>query len=297
MDARNYSVYDELLDGRRVLLRAIRPEDKKVLLEGFGRLSDESVHRRFFSMKKGLSERDLAYFTELDFTRHVALLAFVDESEGQLGVGVGRFVVEDHHPTPGTAEIAFTVDDAHQGLGIGTALLKHLVAIARDLGLRPFFSMKKGLSERDLAYFTELDFIRHVALLAFVDESESQLGVGVGRFAVEDHHPTPGTAEIAFTVDDAHQGLGVGTTLLKHLVAIARDLGLREFRAEVLAENRAMLHVFSHSGLPMRQTRSSGVAEVYLSLGKRSRFGIAAPILVGPPRGLRELCSDPRCQR
>ena len=176
MDARNYSVYDELLDGRRVLVRAIRPDDKKVLLEGFGRLTDESVHRRFFSMKK-------------------------------------------------------------------------------------------GLTERDLAYFTELDFIRHVALLAFVDESESQLGVGVGRFIVEDHHPTPGTAEIAFTVDDAHQGLGVGTALLKHLVAIARDLGLRQFRAEVLAENRAMLHVFSHSGLPMRQTRSSGVAEVYLSLG------------------------------
>lgn len=176
MDARNYSVYDELLDGRRVLLRAIRPEDKKILLDGFGRLTDESVHRRFFSMKK-------------------------------------------------------------------------------------------GLTERDLAYFTELDFIRHVALLAFVGESESQLGVGVGRFIVEDHHPTPGTAEIAFTVDDAHQGLGVGTALLKHLVAIARDLGLREFRAEVLAENRAMLHVFSHSGLPMRQTISSGIAEVYLSLG------------------------------
>jgi RimJ/RimL family protein N-acetyltransferase len=70
------------------------------------------------------------------------------------------------------------------------------------------------------------------------------------------------------TLSTTSSSTDAGTALLKHLVAIARDLGLREFRAEVLAENRAMLHVFSHSGLPMRQTTSLGITEVYLSLAR-----------------------------
>jgi RimJ/RimL family protein N-acetyltransferase len=135
IDARDYSERDRLLDGRPVLLRAIRPEDKPHLREGFRRLSPESVYHRFFQAKQELSQAELRYLTEVDFESHVALLAILEEEGREIGVGVGRYIVE-----PGTrsAEVAFTVDETHHGLGVGTLLLKHLARIARARGLEEF---------------------------------------------------------------------------------------------------------------------------------------------------------------
>jgi GNAT superfamily N-acetyltransferase len=134
-DARTYSQRDRLLDGRPVLVRAIRPEDKAILREGFHRLSPQSVYHRFFQAKKDLNETELRYLTEVDFESHVALLAILDEEDPGLGIGVGRYIVE-----PGTrsAEVAFTVDEDHHGLGVGTLLLNHLARIARAQGLEEF---------------------------------------------------------------------------------------------------------------------------------------------------------------
>src|SRR5262245_33015463 len=132
LDARRYSERERLLDGRPVLVRAIRPEDKRHLREGFRRLSPPSIFFRFFQAKKELSESELRYLTELDFAQHVALLAVLDEPEAELAIGVGRYIVE-----PGTlsAEVAFTVDEDHHGLGVGTLLLQHLARIGRSQGL------------------------------------------------------------------------------------------------------------------------------------------------------------------
>ncbi len=135
VDARTYSQRDRLLDGRPVLVRAIRPEDKPILREGFRRLSPQSVYHRFFQAKKDLNEAELRYLTEIDFESHVALLAILDEEGPGLGIGVGRYIVE---PDTGSAEIAFTVDETHHGLGVGTLLLRHLARIARGQGLEEF---------------------------------------------------------------------------------------------------------------------------------------------------------------
>jgi RimJ/RimL family protein N-acetyltransferase len=135
IDARAYSQQDRLLDGRPVLVRAIRPEDKPFLLEGFRRLSPESVYQRFFQAKKELSARELRYLTEVDFEKHVALLAILEEDGREVAVGVGRYIVEPDAPA---AEVAFTVDETHHGLGVGTLLLRHLARIARQKGLEKF---------------------------------------------------------------------------------------------------------------------------------------------------------------
>jgi GNAT superfamily N-acetyltransferase len=134
-DPRGYSQEDRLLDGRPVLVRAIQPGDKEHLREGFSRLSPQSVYFRFFQAKRELSEADLRYLTEVDFETHVALVALVSEDGRERGIGVGRYIVE-----PGTeaAEVAFTVDEAHHGLGVGTLLLNHLADIARGQGLGEF---------------------------------------------------------------------------------------------------------------------------------------------------------------
>ena len=129
-----------------------------------------------------------------------------------------------------------------------------------------FFGAKKALSDEELRYLTELDFERHVGLLAVREEGDQELPLGVGRFIRTDHGTPPFRAEVAFTVADRWQGHGVATALLDHLAAIGRRLGIAQFVADVLADNTQMLEVFEHSGLPMATSVANGVVHVVLSL-------------------------------
>lgn len=155
IDARNYSQQERLLDGRPVLVRAIRPDDKSHLREGFLRLSPQSVYQRFFQAKKELSESELRYLTEVDFESHVALLAVLDEDGRELGLGVGRYIIEAGSRS---AEVAFTVDETHHGLGVGTLLLKHLARIARSQGLEEFHAYVLAENRAMLEVFENAGF-------------------------------------------------------------------------------------------------------------------------------------------
>jgi RimJ/RimL family protein N-acetyltransferase len=121
-----------LRDGTRVLIRPIEPADREALADGFERLSPESRYLRFLTPMRELGERELAYLTEVDQHRHVALVAQLPES-GE-GVGVARFV----RTAAGEAEPAVAVADAWQGRGIGTALLDALADRAREEGIERF---------------------------------------------------------------------------------------------------------------------------------------------------------------
>ena len=76
----------------------------------------------------------------------------------------------------------------------------------------------------------------------------------------------PGKAEVAFTVVDQYQGQGIGTELMRHLVAIARDAGLEELVAEVLPDNVPMLKVLEKSGLPLTTKPDADTITVVLGL-------------------------------
>jgi GNAT superfamily N-acetyltransferase len=130
-----------------------------------------------------------------------------------------------------------------------------------------FFQAKRQLTETELRYLTELDFRDHVALVAEIAGPDGEHeGIGVGRFVRVSRAGAEDHAEVAFTVLDPHQGRGVGTLLLEHLARIARGLGYRVFEAEVMPDNRQMLEVFEHSGLPMREVVREGVVHVELGL-------------------------------
>jgi RimJ/RimL family protein N-acetyltransferase len=128
----DYSVIERLRDGRPVAIRALRPQDKSEMLAAVGRTSTQSLRRRFFVPKKGFSEQEIAFFLNIDFANHVALVAEVDEDGHPVIAGGGRYIVV----RPGQAEIAFMVIDAYQGQGIGTILMRHLAALARSAGLQ-----------------------------------------------------------------------------------------------------------------------------------------------------------------
>ena len=129
---------------------------------------------------------------------------------------------------------------------------------------RRFFTAKHSFNEREKAFFFNVDFVSHVALMALVEEDAGPAIIGGGRYVVVE----TGKAELAFVVIDPYQGQGVGTALFQHLVTIARSAGLTSLVAEVLAENAPMLRVFRTSGLPMSTTCKSGVVEINLQLSR-----------------------------
>ena len=124
-----------LRDGTRALIRAIRPDDKQRLQDGFHRLTGTSVYFRFHGSKRELSEQELEYFTELDFVHHIALVVTIPDGTGERLIGVGRYIERSDSAAERGAEIALAVDDAHQNIGIGTLLFEHLVTLARDSGI------------------------------------------------------------------------------------------------------------------------------------------------------------------
>ena len=125
-----------------------------------------------------------------------------------------------------------------------------------------FFGAKRYFTDREISFFTDVDFVNHVALIATANQDGCQVIVGGGRYVVTE----PGKAEMAFIVADEFQGQGMGTALLRHLIAIARDTELNQLTAEVLPENTPMLKVFEHSGLPLSVSCTPGVVHVMLRL-------------------------------
>jgi GNAT superfamily N-acetyltransferase len=124
----------ELRDGSRVTVRPVRATDKRLLAEGFRRLSEESRKRRFLVVQDHLSPAVLRYFTEIDHHDHEALLA-IDPATRD-AVGVARYIRDPARPT--AAETAVTVADDWQGRGLGTVLLELLAARAREEGVERF---------------------------------------------------------------------------------------------------------------------------------------------------------------
>jgi RimJ/RimL family protein N-acetyltransferase len=131
MTPATYSVREQLRDGRPVEIRALRPDDKADMLAAIDRTGADSLQRRFFVTKRGFSEKEKAFFMNIDFVSHVALVAVIDEDGRPAIVGGSRYVVT----RPGQAEVAFVVVDAYQGQGIGALLTRHLTALARSAGL------------------------------------------------------------------------------------------------------------------------------------------------------------------
>jgi GNAT superfamily N-acetyltransferase len=131
-EAAKYSVMERLRDGLQIEIRALKPADEKDMLAALERASAQSLYRRFFGAKRHFSEREKAFFLDVDFVNHVALVAVAEDADRRFIVGGGRYVVV----RPETAEVAFVVIDDYQEQGIGTALMRHLTLLARNAGIK-----------------------------------------------------------------------------------------------------------------------------------------------------------------
>lgn len=126
-----------------------------------------------------------------------------------------------------------------------------------------FFAPLPKLPKRDLDRFVNVDHHDRVALVMTIGDDI----IGVGRY----DKISPGTAEVAFNIADAHQGRGIGSILLEHLAAAARESGLRKFTAEVLPQNRSMLQVFQAAGYEVSRGFDDGVVAVSFDIDPTAR--------------------------
>ena len=119
-----------LADGGVAHLRPIRPSDAERLVAFYERVSPESKYLRFFVPYPQLTDRDVKLFTEVDYVDRVAFIVTLGEDM----IAVGRYDrTEGDH-----AEVAFLIEDAHQGRGIAQLLLEHLAQAARERGITRF---------------------------------------------------------------------------------------------------------------------------------------------------------------
>ena len=123
----------ELRDGRRVWVRPITPADKSGLIAGLARLSPRSRYLRFHRMVERLSDDDLRYLTEVDLRNHFAWVAVSLDEPGQPGIGVIRYVRDAADRR--AAELAITIVDDWQSVGLGRLLLETLLVSAMMNGI------------------------------------------------------------------------------------------------------------------------------------------------------------------
>ncbi|MFD2491041.1 bifunctional acetate--CoA ligase family protein/GNAT family N-acetyltransferase [Amycolatopsis jiangsuensis] len=170
-----------LSDGGTVHLRPVVPGDADGLVALHGRLSERSRYFRYFGAYPRIPPRDLERFSTVDHHDRVAFVALLGDDV----VAVGRYERLEHGRS---AEVAFLVDDRHQGRGLGSILLEHLAAAAAESGLRRFVA--EVLSEnaamvrvfRDAGYQVSRAFEEGVLHLEFdIESTEESLAVARAR--------------------------------------------------------------------------------------------------------------------
>jgi acyl-CoA hydrolase/GNAT superfamily N-acetyltransferase len=127
---------------------------------------------------------------------------------------------------------------------------------------RRFISQRKDMPHERLQDFVVIDYTREMVILAVVQEEEKEDVVGVGQYGIDD---ITHTAEVAFVVRDDYQNQGVGTELVTYLTYLAKRRGLLGFTAEVLMENRPMLHLFEKMGFDIQKRTDGGVYELRMA--------------------------------
>lgn len=178
-----------LRDGGTARIRPITTEDAERLTSFYEQVSDESKYYRFFAPYPRLSDKDVHRFTHHDYVDRVGLAVTV----GGEFIATVRYDRIDGRGMPASApadeaEVAFLVQDAHQGRGVASALLEHIAAVARERGIRRFAAevlpanTKMIKVFRDAGYTQKRSFEDGVVRLEFdLEPTEASMAVQHAR--------------------------------------------------------------------------------------------------------------------
>ncbi|MFF5703934.1 GNAT family N-acetyltransferase [Streptomyces sp. NPDC012794] len=231
-----------LRDGGTARIRPITTEDAGRLVSFYEQVSDESKYYRFFAPYPRLSDRDVRRFTHHDYVDRVGLAATI----GGEFIGTVRFdrIGPDGRPASAPAdeaEVAFLVQDAHQGRGVASALLEHIGAVARERGIRRFAAEVLPANTKMIKVFTDAGYQQKrsfedgsVHLTLDLEPTAESLAVQRAREQRAEARSVqrllaPGSVAV---IGASRSGAGVGATALRNL----RDGG---FRGHLYAVNEA----------------------------------------------------------
>ncbi len=142
-------------------------------------------------------------------------------------------------------------------------LLKDFFYDLSDKSLyRRFFSLRKDMPHERLQSYVVIDYTKEIVILASMTRDEKEIITGMGQYIIEENSLT---AEAAFLVKDEYQNRGIGTEILQYLTYLAKRRGLTGFTAEVLIENKPMIHVFEKTGFDIEKRGAEGVYEMKMS--------------------------------
>lgn len=127
---------------------------------------------------------------------------------------------------------------------------------------RRFISQRKDMPHERLQDFAVIDYDWTLEILAIAKENERDVIIGVGQYGIDENTHT---AEVAFVVNDDYQNKGVGRELLSYLTFLAKKQGLLGFTAEVLEENKDMLHLFETMGFDVDKRTEDGICELRMA--------------------------------
>ncbi|MGH3456679.1 GNAT family N-acetyltransferase [Aeromicrobium sp.] len=246
-----------LKDGRVAQLRPIVPDDADRLVEFYSRVSDQSKYLRFFAPYPKLSTKDVDRFTHVDLDRRVAFVVTLHD----LIIGVGRYdsVADDE------AEVAFLVEDAHQGRGVGQLLLEHLAQAGRERGIGRFTADVLPANNRMLQIFREMGY----QVEGMVEEGVQRLvfRIGATDTSIDVMRAREQRAEAA-SIDRifaARSIAVVGASRRQNSIGqtMVRNLVLGDYQGSVYAVNSQAESV---SGLPAYKTVQDIPGEVDLAI-------------------------------
>lgn len=243
-----------LRDGGTAHVRPIRPEDADALQAFHVGQSQRSTYFRFFAPLERLPDAELARFTRVDHTDRVALVAVTQEGADERIIAVARY----DRTEQGTAEVAFNVADAHHGRGLGSVLLEHLAAAARERGVHRFTAEVLPQNGRMLAVFREAGYVVEQRLddgivwVSFdVDPTERSLAVMADREHRAEALSVRGLLtplSVLVVADDAAPDHAAACAVARHLVAQSGYV--------------PQVHVVGWPAAPEEARQAPGVADV-----------------------------------
>ncbi|WP_043266526.1 bifunctional GNAT family N-acetyltransferase/acetate--CoA ligase family protein [Streptomyces sp. CT34] len=284
-----------LRDGGTARIRPITPDDAERLVSFYEQVSDESKYYRFFAPYPRLSDRDVRRFTHHDYVDRVGLAATVG---GEFIATVRYDRINDQglpaqSPDDDQAEVAFLVQDAHQGRGVASALLEHIAAVARERGIRRFAAEVLPANSKMIKVFTDAGYTHKrtfadgVVRLEFdLEPTEQSMAVMRGREQRAEARSVqrllaPGSVAVIGT----GRAGGVGRTVLRNVldsgftgrlyaVNHAFPEGRRLLEPEGVLAARTLREITEPVDLAVIAVPAAGVPDVVRDCGEHGVQGV-----------------------
>ncbi|WP_406391587.1 GNAT family N-acetyltransferase [Streptomyces sp. NBC_00887] len=282
-----------LRDGGTARIRPITTDDAERLVSFYEQVSDESKYYRFFAPYPRLSAKDVHRFTHHDYVDRVGLAVTI----GGEFIATVRFDRIDEQGRPASApadeaEVAFLVQDAHQGRGVASALLEHIAAVARERGIVRFAAEVLPANNKMIKVFRDAGYTQQrsfedgsVHLTLDLEPTAASLAVQRGREQRAEARSVqrllaPGSVVVVGT---GRAPGGVGRTVLRNLLgsgftgrayAVNRSFAAEQATVEGVPAHRSVGEIGEQVDLAIVAVPAERVPEAVADCGEHGVQGL-----------------------